>query len=117
MGKPADTSGLATYATLPEASWSTIDIVMETVSEDLALTQKLFAEMEALARPGAAITSNSSSFPISEIAKGLKSQARILGLHFFIPPHLLPPVQLVPPLHSPLHHPPPPPPLFPSLPN
>ena len=69
MGKPVDTSGLATYATLPEASWPAIDIVVETVSEDLALKQKLFAEMEALARPGAAITSNSSSFPISQIAR------------------------------------------------
>src|SRR3984893_3380203 len=56
MGKPADTSGLATYATLPEATWSTIDIVVETVSEDLALKQKLFAEIEELSRPRAAAT-------------------------------------------------------------
>jgi 3-hydroxybutyryl-CoA dehydrogenase len=95
MGKPADTSGLATFATLPEASWPTIDIVVETVSEDLALKQTLFAEMEALARTGAAITSNSSSFPISQIAKGLKTQGRMLGLHFFMPAHLIPLVEVV----------------------
>jgi 3-hydroxybutyryl-CoA dehydrogenase len=100
MGKPADTSGLATYATLPEATWSKIDIVVETVTEDLALKQKLFAEMEALARPDAAITSNSSSFPISEIAKGLKSQGRMLGLHFFMPAHLIPLVEVVRSVHS-----------------
>ena len=100
MGKPADTSGLATYATLPEAAWSTIDIVVETVSEDLALKQKLFAEMEALARPDAAITSNSSSFPISQIAKGLKTQGRMLGLHFFMPAHLIPLVEVVRSVHS-----------------
>src|SRR5260370_13715158 len=45
MGKPADTSGLMTYATLPEASWSTIDIVVGTFSEDLALEPNLVAEM------------------------------------------------------------------------
>jgi 3-hydroxybutyryl-CoA dehydrogenase len=100
MGKPADTSGLATYATLPEATWSKIDIVVETVTEDLALKQKLFAEMEALARPDAAITSNSSSFPISEIAKGLQSQGRMLGLHFFMPAHLIPLVEVVRSVHS-----------------
>ena len=100
MGKPADTSGLATYATLPEATWSKIDIVVETVTEDLALKQKLFAEMEALARPDAAITSNSSSFPISEIAKGLKTQGRMLGLHFFMPAHLIPLVEVVRSVHS-----------------
>src|SRR5260370_16683533 len=53
MGKPADTSGLATFATLPEASWSTIEIVVETVSEDLALKQKRFAETYHIPRPGA----------------------------------------------------------------
>jgi 3-hydroxybutyryl-CoA dehydrogenase len=100
MGKPADTSGLATFATLPEASWSTIDVVVETVSEDLALKQKLFAEMEALAKPSAAITSNSSSFPISQIAQGLKSQGRMLGLHFFMPAHLIPLVEVVRSVHS-----------------
>jgi len=100
MGRPADTSRLATFATLPEATWSTIDIAVETVSEDLALKQKLFAEMEALAQPGAAITSNSSSFPISQIAKGLKTQGRMLGLHFFMPAHLIPLVEVVRSVHS-----------------
>ena len=104
MGKSADTSGLATYATLPEATWSRIDIVVETVTEDLVLKQKLFAEMEALARPDAAITSNSSSFPISEIAKGLKTQGRMLGLHFFMPAHLIPLVEVVRSVHSDVKH-------------
>ena len=56
LGKPADTSGLMTYATLPEASWKTIDVVVETVTEDLELKRRLFAEMETLARPDCAIT-------------------------------------------------------------
>ena len=78
----------------------TIDIVVETVTEDLALKQKLFAEMEALARPGAALTSNSSSFPISEIGKGLKTQSRMMGLHFFMPAHLIPLVEVVRSVHT-----------------
>ena len=100
MGKPRDMSGLKTYATLPEASWKTIDIVVETVTEDLELKRKLFAEMETLARPDAAITSNSSSFPISEIAKGLKTQGRMMGLHFFMPAHLIPLVEVVRSAHT-----------------
>ncbi|MBN9488439.1 MAG: 3-hydroxyacyl-CoA dehydrogenase [Alphaproteobacteria bacterium] len=100
MGKPADTSGLATYATLAEASWPRIDIAVETVTEDLPLKQKLFAEMETLARPDCALTSNSSSFPISEIGKGLKTQSRMMGLHFFMPAHLIPLVEVVRSLHT-----------------
>jgi len=100
MGKPDDTSGLATYATLAEASWPRIDIAVETVTEDLPLKQKLFAEMEALARPDCALTSNSSSFPISEIGKGLKTQNRMMGLHFFMPAHLIPLVEVVRSVHT-----------------
>jgi len=100
MGKPADTSALVTYATLPEASWPTIDLVVETVTEDLALKQKLFAEMETLAKPDAALTSNSSSFPISQIGKGLKTQHRMMGLHFFMPAHLIPLVEVVRSVHT-----------------
>lgn len=100
MGKPADTSGLATFATLPEAPWSKIDLVVETVTEDLALKQQIFADMEKLARPDCALTSNSSSFPISEIAKGLKTQGRMMGLHFFMPAHLIPLVEVVRSVHT-----------------
>jgi 3-hydroxybutyryl-CoA dehydrogenase len=100
MGKPTDTSGLRTFATLPEANWSKIDIAVETVTEDLALKRKLFAEMETLAWPDCALTSNSSSFPISEIGKGLETQRRMMGLHFFMPAHLIPLVEVVSSVHT-----------------
>ena len=100
MGKPDDVSGLATYATLEEAPWAKIDIVVETVTEDLALKQKIFADMEKLSRPGVPLTSNSSSFPISEIGKGLASQDRMMGLHFFMPAHLIPLVEVVRSIHT-----------------
>jgi 3-hydroxybutyryl-CoA dehydrogenase len=100
MGKPADTSGLSTFATLVEARWPQITLVVETVTEDLALKQSMFAEMEALARPDAALTSNSSSFPISVIGEGLKTQERMMGLHFFMPAHLIPLVEVVRSVHT-----------------
>jgi len=100
MGKPDDVAGLATYATLEEAPWSQIDIVVETVTEDLALKQKIFADLERLSRPGVPLTSNSSSFPISEIGKGLSSQDRMMGLHFFMPAHLIPLVEVVRSIHT-----------------
>ena len=100
MGKPTDTTRLRTFATLPEADWSTIDVAVETVTEDLALKRTLFAEMERLARPDCALTSNSSSFPISEIGKGLKTQSRMIGLHFFMPAHLIPLVEVVSSVHT-----------------
>ena len=66
----------------------------------LELKRRLFAEMETLAQPGCAITSNSSSFPISEIAKDLKTQGRMMGLHFFMPAYLIPLVEVVRSVHT-----------------
>ncbi len=100
MGKADGTSGLAAWATLEEAPWAKIDFVVETVTEDLALKQKLFTDMERYSRPGIPLTSNSSSFPISEIGKGLKTQSRMMGLHFFMPAHLVPLVEVVRSVHT-----------------
>ena len=100
MGKSTDTGGLKTFATLPEADWKRISLAVETVTEDLPLKRILFAEMEQLATPDCALTSNSSSFPISEIGKDLKTQGRMMGLHFFMPAHLIPLVEVVRSVHT-----------------
>lgn len=75
--------------------WQHAGIVVESVNEDLPLKQRIFAELEALAPADIALTSNSSSFPISRIADGLKSGRRMLGLHFFMPAHMVPLVEVV----------------------
>ncbi|MCK5446142.1 MAG: 3-hydroxyacyl-CoA dehydrogenase [Rhodospirillaceae bacterium] len=80
--------------------WDKITIVVEAVSENLELKQKIFAQVETLCRPDAAITSNSSSYPISEIGKGLASQNRMAGLHYFMPAHLIPLVEVVSSVHT-----------------
>jgi len=100
MGKPTGTSGLRVHAGLADAAWDKIELALETVTEDLPLKQRLFAEMEKLARPDCALASNSSSFPISQIGKALDSQERMMGLHFFMPAHLIPLVEVVRSRHT-----------------
>lgn len=79
-------------ATLP---WQQIGLVVESVNEDLALKQGVFADLEKHASSSTPLTSNSSSFPISRIGEGLKTRARMFGLHFFMPAHLVPLVEVV----------------------
>lgn len=79
-------------ASLP---WQEIGLVIESVSEDLALKQSVFADLEKQGSSAIALTSNSSSFPISRIGAGLKSQKRMFGLHFFMPAHMVPLVEIV----------------------
>ena len=82
-------------ASIEELDWGSLGFVVECIPEILALKQALFASMEKLAPPGLPFASNSSSFPISEISRGLGSRERMLGLHFFMPAHLVPAVEVI----------------------
>lgn len=86
---------LSTCASLDEVDWSAIDLVVECIPEKLAPKHALFAELVRRARPDTLLCSNSSSFPISAIGEGLDSAERMLGLHFFMPAHLVPLVEVV----------------------
>ena len=86
---------ISLHDALRDVSWPQAGLVVESVTEDLPLKQRIFAELEALAPADIALTSNSSSFPISQIGTGLKSRHRMLGLHFFMPAHMVPLVEVV----------------------
>lgn len=87
-------------AAMDEIDWPFIDLVIECIPEKLAIKQTLFADLVQRARPDALLCSNSSSFPISAIAQGLDTAQRMLGLHFFMPAHLVPLVEVVLGEHS-----------------
>ena len=71
------------------------DVVIEAVVEDLNAKQRLFAEVERRAPPGALLASNTSSLSIGQIAAALKEPGRLLGMHFFNPVHLMKLVEIV----------------------
>ena len=67
------------------------DLVIEAIPEMLELKRALFST------PGRAslLASNTSSIPITEIAKSAKDPSRVVGIHFFNPPMLMPLVEVV----------------------
>ena len=71
------------------------DYVVEAVLEDLALKQKLFAEIESYARPDTILASNTSVIPITDIMRGLQRRERALGTHWWNPPFLVPLVEVI----------------------
>ncbi len=95
LGGPYAAERLVSYADLESAPWQAIALVVECAPEDLAIKRKVFAELEQLAGPNATLASNSSSFPITDIAQGLRTTARMCGLHFFMPAHLVPVVEVI----------------------
>lgn len=95
IGSNASLDRFTTHAALKDVPWKDVEIVVECIPEKLELKRKLFAELETLAKPDTVLASNSSSFPISEIARGLKTRERMIGLHYFLPAHLVPLVEVV----------------------
>ena len=91
----ANATLVRTYASLEAVPWREVDLVVEAATEDLALKQKLFAQLEALARPEIPLASNTSTFPIGAIGKHLETRARVVGLHYFMPAHLVPLVEVI----------------------
>ena len=63
----------------------TADVIIEAIVENLSIKQKVFAELEAKAKPGAVLATNTSSIPLEQIATALKDPSRLVGIHFFNP--------------------------------
>ena len=95
LGAKRGKSSFSIYSSLKDIPWKNIRMVVECVPENLSLKQKVFAELESLAPAEIPLTSNSSGLPISQIGQGLATQTRMIGLHFFMPAHLVPLVEVI----------------------
>ena len=71
------------------------DFVVEAVSEDLTLKQKLFGDIEPHVRRDTILASNTSVIPITSIMQGLAVRERALGTHWWNPPFLVPLVEVI----------------------
>ena len=71
------------------------EVVIEAVVEQLAVKQRLFADVERTAPPDALLATNTSSLSIGNIAAALKEPGRLVGMHFFNPVHVMRLVEIV----------------------
>ncbi len=78
---------------ITESSQATM--VIEAITEDLELKQKLFTELDELLPVKVPILSNTSGLRITDIAKKMKHPERTLTTHFWFPAHLVPLVEIV----------------------
>ena len=69
--------------------------VFEAAPEKLPLKQKIFAELEELTAPDTILASNSSAIPTTDIGRDLTHRERVVGTHFWNPPHLVPLVEVI----------------------
>jgi 3-hydroxyacyl-CoA dehydrogenase/enoyl-CoA hydratase/carnithine racemase len=87
-------TGLVT-GSLTKDAFADADLVIEAVFEEIAVKQKVFAEVEAVVRPDCILATNTSSLSVSEMAAGLAHPERVVGFHFFNPVAMMPLVEVI----------------------
>jgi 3-hydroxybutyryl-CoA dehydrogenase len=71
------------------------DFVIEAVPEQLSLKQQIFSEIEKLVMDDTILASNTSTLPLTDLARYLSRPERMIITHFFNPAHLVPLVEVV----------------------
>jgi 3-hydroxybutyryl-CoA dehydrogenase len=87
-------SRISTTGDIAEAAHGA-QFVVEAISENLSLKQTVFQDLDALCPADTILATNTSVISITEIASKSKNKGRIVGTHFWNPPHLIPLVEVV----------------------
>ena len=72
------------YSDLSEAL-EDVDLVIESVPENLELKREVFSQIDNIAPAHTIIATNSSSYPVSKIESAVKRKDKVLNLHFYPP--------------------------------
>ena len=70
-------------------------VIIEAISEDMALKRKTYSAMEKYTPADTILTSNTSALSITDISAALEHKTRFLGTHFWNPPHIIPCVEVI----------------------
>jgi 3-hydroxybutyryl-CoA dehydrogenase len=89
----AGRGSVAAVADLAEAAGDA-DLIIEAIIEDLAIKQRLFERLAAMA-PKAVLATNTSVLPVGEVTALVEDGSRALGTHWWNPPDLIPVVEVV----------------------
>ena len=78
------------YAALGDA-----DLIIEAVFENMALKKDIFRKLDAVAKAGAILGTNTSTLDIDEIAAETQRPQDVIGLHFFSPANVMQLLEIV----------------------
>ncbi len=76
----------------PTTDWAAIadaDLVIEAVFETMDVKREVFTRLDAIAKPGALLASNTSTLDVDQIASFTRRPADVLGMHFFSPANVM----------------------------
>ncbi len=72
-----------------------VDIVVEAISEQIKLKQALFQKLDKMFSPEVILATNTSGISISLIASATKNPDRVVGMHWWNPPYIIPVIEII----------------------
>ncbi|OQY30368.1 MAG: 3-hydroxybutyryl-CoA dehydrogenase [Candidatus Cloacimonetes bacterium 4572_55] len=72
-----------------------VDVVIETIPENLEMKKELFGELERTCPPEMIFITNTSTLSISKLAEDLYEPTRLVGMHFINPVPVVPLVEII----------------------
>ena len=75
-----------------------VDLVIESVVEDLSVKKDLFAELDSICKPETILATNTSTLPVVEMAMATGRPELVCGIHFFNPAPAMALVEVVRPI-------------------
>lgn len=87
-------SAINTYTSLKDGLQG-VDFVLETVTEEVEIKQRVFREVCQVVPEDIIVASNTSDLRITTLADAVTHPARFVGMHFLNPPPLMPLIQIV----------------------
>jgi len=72
-----------------------VDLVVESVFENLAVKRSVLARMESICPADTILATNTSTISLDDLAAGMKRSDRLVGMHFFNPAHRMPLVEII----------------------
>ncbi len=94
-GGPAESPGIVTVhsdlaETVPDA-----ELVIESVPESIDIKKAVFRDIESHAAATAILATNTSGIPVTAIQQPLEDPARVIGMHWSNPPHVIPVIEVI----------------------
>jgi len=81
--------------TLAFADIAAADLVIEAVFEDMNVKERVFRQLDEIARPGAILATNTSTLDVNRIAAFTRRPPDVLGAHFFSPANVMKLLEIV----------------------
>lgn len=95
IAAPADGPGTVTFHETLAGAVAGADLVIENVPENLEIKAQVYRALDPLVPADTIVASDTSGIPITELQRFLSNPARLVGMHWSNPPHIIPMIEVI----------------------